>query len=237
MKELFRKIQPYSGKIFAILIISFFSYLAYNLYNAPVEGIEEKFVYLLKKHGYIILFAWGILEGEAGLIMAGLLSHTGDMNLYIAIFVAGLGGFVGDQIYFYIGRFNKAYVNNKFKGQRRKFALANLLLQKYGWPIIFFQRYMYGMRTIIPISIGLTRYDARTFAIINLISAWIWAALTIVPVWYFGDEILIVLEWAKDHWYMAIPIAGILIGSIVYYVNKATKKVEIKDDENENNIS
>ena len=59
MKELFRKIQPYSGKIFAVFLILFFSYLAYNLYNAPVDEFEKKFVYLLKKHGYIILFASG----------------------------------------------------------------------------------------------------------------------------------------------------------------------------------
>lgn len=226
MKELFRRIQPHSGKILAIFLILFFSFLAYNLYNAPVDGLEEKFVYLLRKYGYIILFAWGMLEGEAGLIMAGLLAHTGDMNLYIAIFVAGLGGFAGDQVYFYIGRFNKDYVYKKFKGQRRKFAFAHLLLKKHGWPIIFMQRYMYGMRTIIPISIGLTRYDARMFAFINLISAWCWAALTIVPVWYFGNEIIIVLEWTKKHWYFAIPLVFILGGSIVFYINKATKKVE-----------
>ncbi len=226
MKELFRKIQPYSGKIFAFVVISFFSFLAYNLYNAPVEGFDEKFVYLLKRYGYIILFAWGMLEGEAGLIMAGLLSHTGDMNLYLAIFIAGLGGFAGDQVYFYIGRFNKASVHKKFKCQRTKFAFAHLLLKKHGWPIIFVQRYMYGMRTIIPISIGLTRYDARMFAFINLISAWCWASITIVPVWYFGNEILVVLHWAKEHWYLAIPIAIIFGGTIIYYFNKATRKVE-----------
>ena len=233
MKELFRKIQPHSGKILAVFLILFFSFLAYNLYTAPVEGLEEKFVYLLRKYGYIILFAWGMLEGEAGLIMAGLLSHTGDMNLYIAIFVAGLGGFAGDQVYFYIGRFNKDYVYKKFKGQRRKFAVAHLLLKKHGWPIIFMQRYMYGMRTIIPISIGLTRYDARMFAFINLISAWCWAALTIVPVWYFGNEIIIVLEWTKRHWYLAIPVVIILGGSIIFYFNKATRKAE-KRSEHEN---
>ena len=233
MKALFRKIQPHSGKILAVFLILFFSFLAYNLYTAPVEGLEEKFVYLLRKYGYIILFAWGMLEGEAGLIIAGLLSHTGDMNLYIAIFVAGLGGFAGDQVYFYIGRFNKDYVYKKFKGQRRKFAFAHLLLKKHGWPIIFMQRYMYGMRTIIPISIGLTRYDARMFAFINLISAWCWAAFTIVPVWYFGNEIIIVLEWTKRHWYLAIPVVIILGGSIIFYFNKATRKAE-KRSEHEN---
>ncbi len=240
MEQFFQKIQPHAGKILAVILFIFFSFLAYNLYLAPVSGFENKFVYLLKEYGYVILFAWGMLEGEAGLIMAGLLSHTGDMNLYIAIFVAGLGGFAGDQVYFYIGRFNKSYVHKKFRGQRRKFALAHLLLQKYGWPIIFAQRYMYGMRTIIPISIGLTRYSARMFAFINLISAWCWAAITIVPVWYFGEEILKVLHWAKEHWYFVAPIALGFGGSIIYYFNQATKKVEkvnrsdIKEDKNEN---
>ena len=179
---------------------------------------------LMKEYGYIILFAWSVLEGESGLIMAGLLSSTGDMNLYISIFIAGLGGFAGDQIYFYIGRYNKKYVHTKFKNQRRKFALAHLLLKKYGWPIIFAQRYMYGLRTVIPISIGLTRYDAKTFALINLLSAWTWAAITIVPVWYFGDEILELLKQAKQYWYIAIPLVLSLGSTLVWYFNKATKK-------------
>lgn len=228
MRELFRKIQPYTGKIFAISLAIFVSFLIYNLYKAPVEGIDEKFIYLLKEHGYIILFVWGMLEGEAGLIMAGLLSHSGDMNLFLAIFVAGLGGFAGDQVYFYIGRFNKASVLKRLRGQRRKFAFAHLLLKKHGWPIIFTQRYMYGMRTIIPISIGITRYDARKFAIINLISAWAWASITIIPVWYFGEEIMFVLHWAKEHWFLAIPIAVAFGGGIIYLFSNATKKIERK---------
>ena len=83
---------------------------------------------------------------------------------------------------------------------------------------------MYGLRTVIPISIGLTRYDAKMFAFINLISAWCWAALTIVPVWYFGDEILELLKYAKEHWYFAAPFVLIFGGSIYYYFSKATKK-------------
>jgi membrane protein DedA with SNARE-associated domain len=213
-----------SGKISTVIVVTLFSYLAFNLYLAPVDGITNKFIYLMKEYGYVILFSWSILEGESGLVMAGLLCSTGDMNLYLAIFIAGLGGFTGDQIYFYIGRYNKSYVHSKFKGQRRKFALAHLLLKKYGWPIIFAQRYMYGMRTVIPISIGLTRYDAKTFAFINLISSWMWGAITIVPVWYFGDEILELLKVAKQYWYIAVPFALTIGGSIIYYFHTVTKK-------------
>ncbi|RLA77069.1 MAG: DedA family protein [Epsilonproteobacteria bacterium] len=192
--------------------------------------MTEILIELMKEYGYVILFLWSILEGESGLIMAGLLASTGDMNLYLAIFIAGLGGFAGDQIYFYIGRYNKKYVHRKFKGQRRKFALSHLLLKKYGWPIIFAQRYMYGMRTIIPIAIGLTRYDAKMFAIINLISAWVWATITIVPVWYFGEEILELLKQAKEYWYFAIPLALGLIGGVSYYFKKATAKTNRKEN-------
>lgn len=195
-------------------------------------GIEESIINLWDVYvadwGYLILFVWSILEGELGLIFAGIASHTGHMNVFLAIFVAGLGGFVGDQIYFYIGRFNKPYIQKKFKTQRRKLALAHLLLQKYGWPIIFIQRYMYGMRTIIPISIGLTRYSAVKFAIINIISAWIWAAITILLAWFFGEYILHILSWFKHHPYVFIIFIIVFLSSIFYYFKIQTKKVDKK---------
>ena len=185
--------------------------------------MEAQLIQWMQEYGYVILFIWSMIEGESGLVMAGLLSHTGDMNLVIAIFIAGLGGFAGDQVYFYIGRFNKHYVYKKLKTQRRKLALAHLLLKKHGWPIIFAQRYMYGLRTIIPISIGLTGYSAKKFALINILSAWCWGALIILPVWYFGQEILNLIKLAKEHWYFALPIVVILWGSIYYYFHRATK--------------
>jgi membrane protein DedA with SNARE-associated domain len=186
--------------------------------------MTEVLIELMKEYSYTILFLWSILEGESGLVMAGLLAHTGDMNLYISILVAGLGGFAGDMMYFYIGRYNKKYVHKKLKSQRRKFALAHLLLKKYGWPIIFAQRYMYGLRTIIPISIGLTRYDAKNFAIINIFSAITWGTITIVPIWYFGQEILDILKIAKHYWYIAIPLIIIIGGSIYYHFHKVSRK-------------
>ena len=182
--------------------------------------MEELFIELLKEYGYIILFLWSILEGEMGLIMGGIMSHTGDMQYFMTIFVAGLGGFTGDQIYFYIGRFNKGYIQRKLHKQRLKFAIAHLLLKKYGWPIIFLQRYMYGLRTVIPMSIGVTKYSSKKFAIINILSAWVWAFITVTPAYYFGAEILELLSYAKAHWYFALPIAGGFLYGLYYYFNK-----------------
>ncbi|MDQ1341254.1 MAG: hypothetical protein QG567_2412 [Campylobacterota bacterium] len=186
--------------------------------------MEELLVGLIKEYGYVILFVWSMLEGEAGLVMAGLLCHTDDMTVYMAILVAGFGGFVGDQIYFYIGRYNKGYIQRKMTSQRRKFALAHTLLKKYGWPIIFIQRFLYGLRTVIPISIGLTRYSAKKYAFINLMSAFVWASLTIIPVYIFGEEILGVFEWAKEHFYIAIPFALAMLMFLIWFFHHNTKK-------------
>ena len=123
-------------------------------------------------------------------------------------------------------------MQRKFRSQRRKFALASRLMQKYGWPIIFVQRYMYGLRTIIPISIGLTRYSAVKFALINLISAWVWAAITIVPAWFFGEEILGLIQTffvkIKEN-VLLFAILLVIIASVVVLVIWRRKKLQFKE--------
>ncbi|GAB6142310.1 DedA family protein [Methylosoma difficile] len=199
--------------------------------------MEELLLGWLKEYGYVILFLWSILEGELGLIMGGIMTHTGDMQYLVTIFVAGLGGFTGDQIYFYIGRFNKSYIQRKLHNQRRKFAIAHLLLKKYGWPIIFMQRYMYGLRTVIPMSIGITKYSAKKFAIINLLSAWVWAAITVTPAYFFGEQLLTVLAVAKAHWYFAVPVAAAFVwGIYVYFQKLETQLLQKRNRRSSNSV-
>jgi membrane protein DedA with SNARE-associated domain len=187
--------------------------------------MEELLIGWLKEYGYIILFLWSVLEGETGLVMAGVLCHTGDMFYPMAVLIAVLGGFTGDQIYFYIGRFNKGFIQRKLYTKRIKFAIAHLLLKRYGWPIIFVQRYMYGLRTVIPISIGITKYSAIKFAFINLMSALAWALITITPAYLFGEEILFVLAYAKKHWYFALALGGALVCATYVYFHRLENRM------------
>ncbi|MCX2682838.1 DedA family protein [Campylobacter sp. MIT 21-1685] len=219
-------------KIFIFLIlIALIAYIIYGLIQNDFS-LEAFIINIWNQHvekwGYVILFFWSILEGELGLIFAGLAVHDGKMHLALAIFIAGLGGFVGDQIYFYIGRYNKKYIQKKLHTQRRKFAVGHLLLQKFGWPIIFIQRYMYGFRTIIPMSIGITRYSAKKFAFINLLSAWIWASITILLTWYFGSLIQDFLFWAKKHWYLALILILAFL-SLLFFSFKQMEKTILKE--------
>lgn len=180
---------------------------------------------------YSIVFAWCMLEGELALILAGILAHIGHVHIAGILFVAGCGGFAGDQLYFYIGRYGKRFITKRLAKQRRKFAVAHLLLQKLGWPVIFLQRYMYGFRTIIPISIGLTRYSAKKFALINFISAQAWAAITILLAWYFGEHIIAIIDEIGKHWYFALPVIILLVGGFLYAIKRIESKILSKRKE------
>lgn len=232
--------QYYKPLIIGSLLFGALTWIAYSMMQQDFS-LEEAIIDLWNRYvadwGYVILFCWSILEGELGLIFAGIASHTGHLNVWLAIFIAGLGGFVGDQIYFYIGRCNKSYIQTHLAKQRRKLALAHLLLQKYGWSIIFIQRYMYGMRTIIPISIGLTRYSALKFALINLISAWVWAAITILLAWIFGDRILELLGLFKGHPYVFVIFACVLLGGAWWFLHSRTQKIDKRIDALQQQIS
>lgn len=200
--------------------------LATLIANHP--KIEFLVTAILDNHvllAYAIVFAWCILEGELALILAGILAHIGHVDLFMVTFIAGLGAFTGDQIYFYIGRYGKRYISKRLSKQRRKFAVAHLLLQRLGWPVIFVQRYMYGFRTIIPISIGITRYSAKKFAIINLFSAWAWAAITILLAWYFGEHIITIIDKIAQHWYFALPVIIALVGGFLYAIKRIENSV------------
>lgn len=190
-----------------------------------MEGFFQNLINEYKDWFYFIIFAWCILEGELALILAGILAHHGHVNLALVTFVATLGAFCGDQIYFYVGRYSKKYIQTKLLSQRRKFAVAHLLLKKYGWPVIFLQRYMYGFRTIIPMSIGVTRYNAKKFGLINFISAAGWASITIMLAWYFGEAIWAGVHFIEKHWYFAIPLLVAFLGGILLIFKKIESSI------------
>ena len=80
------------------------------------------------QYAYLILFLWCILEGELALILGGILAHKGYIDIRLAIFIAGLGAFVGDQIYFYIGRYNQKFITKKLEICHRTPTFATLWL-------------------------------------------------------------------------------------------------------------
>lgn len=121
------------------------------------------------------------------LIGAGILSSLGKMDIAASILIATTANAVGDNLLFYLARTNKEAVQKYLKKHKRKIAWTNLLMRRYGWMAVFLQKYIYGVKTLVPIVMGLTRYDMRKFTILNIPASIIWGLVVGLISYYFSD--------------------------------------------------
>ena len=178
----------------------------------------------LTTYGYIALFLYSLGGGFVGLMAAGVLSYMGKMDLVTAMTVAMVSNFLGDTLLFYMARYHKKEVLNYFHKHRRKLALSHMLMKKHGSWIIFMQKFVYGIKTLIPLAIGITKYDFTRFSILNFFAAVLWALVVGLGSYLAGKPIMGVYEVIVERPYIAPLIIVVLGGLIWYYLVNATKR-------------
>jgi len=185
-----------------------------------MEGIIDS----LSTYGYIILFLYSLGGGMVAIIAAGILSYAGKMDLATSMAVAFIANALGDSMLFYMSRYNKTQVMPYVKKHKRKLALSHILMKKYGDKIIFFQKFVYGIKTLIPIGIGMTKYSATKFNILNVISAFIWSLCLGYLSYSSGEFFINISKYFSTHPWLAPLVLFSLLGSIWFYFNKVTEK-------------
>ncbi len=185
--------------------------------------MEETFSNLAT-YGYIGLFLYSLGGGFVALVGAGVLSFMGKMDLSLVIFIAFIANALGDVLLFYMARYQKSTMMEGLRKHRRKLALSHIMMKKYGSWIILFQKFVYGIKTLIPIAIGLTKYDFKKFVILNILSAGAWALVVGLGSYYSGGVLIKVAETVSEKPWIA-PIIVVVFGGILwFYLTYATKK-------------
>ena len=178
----------------------------------------------LELHGYWVLFIGTFLEGEAILIMAGFLAFQGYLNVGGVILTAFAGSFLGDQFYFYLGRVQGKSLLRRFHFIARRFRDSLRLIGKYGAFVAFISRFTYGFRIILPIILGITNLSPRTFFLINLCSAFVWATLFSLAGYLFGKSASLFLEdVGKYEHYLLLALAGLIVTVWCFHLYHAWK--------------
>jgi len=110
------------------------------------------------------------------------------------------------------------------KKHRRKLAYSHLLMKKYGAWVIFLQKYIYGVKTLVPIAIGLTRYNAVKFGILNFAAAVVWALIIGISSYMGGKTVLSILDKTKDNPWIMPLIGVIIISALAFLITRAVRK-------------
>ena len=171
----------------------------------------------IKEWGYIALFFYSFGGGFVGLVLAGVLSYAGDLNIVVSIIVACSANFLGDQFLFYMARTNKQYASQMMKKYGRKVALTHVLMRKYGSTVVFIQKYVYGIKTLIPLAMGLTKYSFKKFTLFNAAATVVWGVVVGYASFLMGE---VILNYAEDYKYYGVAILLAIILSVSYYFKK-----------------
>ena len=178
----------------------------------------------LSTYGYIALFLYSFGGGFFGLIAAGALSYLGKMDITISILVVALSNYMGDMFLFYLARFNKSMTQPYMQKHRRKFALSRLLVQKYGDIVVFIQKFVYGVKTLVPIAMGLSKYSYLKFGILNIPASLIFATFFGLLSYKGGEQIVNAFNVLKSNPWIYPLVLLTLISLIWFYFTKVTKK-------------
>jgi membrane protein DedA with SNARE-associated domain len=197
----------------------------------------ETLIVLVQQYGYILVFIGTLLEGETIVAIAGFAAYGGYLKLSYIIPIAIVGAMIGDQLFFYFGR----YKGRKFLAKRpqleAKIERIHALLEHYhGW-IIFGSRFMYGFRALIPMALGVSRVSAVKFFLLNFLGAVVWGIFFAFGGYVFGGAIEHFLGNVKK--FEGLIVAGaltLLLGAqiLVYIRKKRNKQVVVKMLEEKN---
>jgi len=178
----------------------------------------------LELHGYWVLFVGTFLEGEAILLMAGFLAFQGYLDIVGVILTSWVGSFLGDQCYFYIGRYRGRAILKRFHSITRKFRAALKLIEKYGNFVAFISRFTYGFRIVLPIILGITNLPPRTFLWINLVSALSWSVVFSLGGFLFGKSAsLLLTDVSKYEHYIVLALFGFIMTAWCIHIYHAWK--------------
>lgn len=173
--------------------------------------------------GYLILFVYCMGSGYVGIVIAGILSSLGSMDIGISILVAFLGNTFGSTVLSVLGRYQKNEILKYFAKHRRKVALVHIWMKKYGIWLIFFNKYIYGIKTIVPIAIGVSKYKMAKFLTLNALACLIWATLIGVVSYFASEFVKKIFSYIGDKPYL-MPIIFLIILLFVWILLKKISK-------------
>ena len=164
-------------------------------------------VELLQSYGYLALLVGTFLEGETIVIIAGFLAQQELLSPYLIALCAFCGSVTSDQLMFILGRWKGLEIIQRFSSMEKKVAKATRLLSRYETPLILGFRFIYGVRNVTPILMGLSGVNHVKFLALNVIGAAIWAVSFTAAGYYFGEAVTAFLE--------AVPHAGRYVLGVV----------------------
>lgn len=188
---------------------------------------------LIQSYGYWAVAAGTFLEGETVLLAAAAAASHDYLRFPAVLAIATVFGFLGDQLFFFLGHRYGAKLVTRFPSLEPRIARVQALLRRYDAPLILAIRFLYGLRVAGPLAIGASGVHWARFAILNFAGAAIWATVIGCIGYGLGRGLSHVLPWLgdfdADEIWTVIAIAGaVILLQIVRFGRQAVRARRVR---------
>jgi membrane protein DedA with SNARE-associated domain len=187
----------------------------------------------LETYGYFALLVGTFFEGETTMVLGGLAAYLGYLDLPWVILVAFVGTLLGDQLFFYLGRWHYRAILAWRPGLESRLDKVKRNIERHQMQLIFVFRFFYGLRIITLFGLGMSRIAATHFFLLSVLSALVWAAAMGIGGYLFGNflrAIIVNIKHYETKFFWALVIIGGLIWGIYFLRSKRIKKGNDRKD-------
>ncbi|EEO7246558.1 DedA family protein [Salmonella enterica] len=158
-------------------------------------GLRMDINTLITHYGYAALVIGSMAEGETVTLLGGVAAHQGLLKFPLVAAAVALGGMMGDQLLYLLGRCYGGKILRRFPRYHTKIRRAQKMIQRHPYLFVIGTRFMYGFRVVGPLLIGASRLPPKIFLPLNIVGALIWALL-FTTLEYLGGEVI--APWLHD---------------------------------------
>jgi membrane protein DedA with SNARE-associated domain len=175
--------------------------------------LEASLMWILA-YRYWVLLPLTIIEGPVVMLFCGFIVRLGGLELIPTYFLLMAGDFVGDILWYGIGRYGARSLLERF-GYFLSVSLADIdrferLFRKYSIKILFISKITmgFGFALATLMAAGAAHTPFRKYALINILGGFIWTGLLMAVGYFFGNAYLAINTGLRDVLLVALLISA-----------------------------
>ena len=182
---------------------------------------------LLAIYGYPLVLAGTFFEGESALVLAGFLARRGYLELRWVLVCALAGTFGAAQLAFHLGRTRGQPMLAKRPYWRARSARLLAILRGHEVAATLGFRFLFGLRTLGPLLLGLSGVAPGRFLTFNALGAVAWTAVFGLLGFLLGEVLEPLLKGAKRY-ETTVALAILGAGGLAWLVRWLLRRRRIR---------
>jgi membrane protein DedA with SNARE-associated domain len=144
---------------------------------------------LIQHYGYVGVVIGSFLQSEPILIIFGISTHRGYLELPWVLVCAFFGSSMSNLLYFYIGRVNGKHLLQHRPSWKAKSTKVLAILDRHEWWFLLGYRFVTGFALVTPFLIGASGFKPSRFIAMNFLGAALWSVVVTALGFIFGQAL------------------------------------------------